>query len=84
MGTFMAREEGCSWDKVLHLLLLHVWHISFITTGKVLRAPATYKKFRHLSDFVDLDSEIFVFWVSNCKKRKTTHLAHWKQENVDG
>lgn len=44
MRTLMSREEGCSEEKVLLLLLLHVQNISFITTGKALRAPATGKK----------------------------------------
>lgn len=56
----MSREEGRSEEKELLLLLLYVQNISLITTGKALRAPDPEKKIRPLSDFVGLNSEVFV------------------------
>lgn len=37
-------------------------------------------KIKHLSDFTDLDPEVFVLWFSNCRKR--TDLTRWNRKTV--
>lgn len=73
MGTLMSREEGCSEEKTLFSLLLHVQNKS-----------SSHRKKNQMSQWLcGFNSEVFVLWFSNCKKRQTMQFTCWKQKNVD-
>lgn len=71
MGTLMSRGRRMLRRENTVLVVAPCTEYFFHNYRLSTSSSSHRKKIRPLSDFVDLNSEVFLLWFSNCKNRQT-------------